>query len=52
MYSGKLVFAQLMEHLPMKIFHRYVQNLQWQLQSEIIQLPRPISMYGFCPANL
>ena len=24
MYTGKLVFAQLMEHLPMKVFHRCV----------------------------
>jgi len=26
MYIGKLVFAQVMEHLPMKVFHRCVQN--------------------------
>lgn len=26
MYTGKLVFAQLMEHLPMKAFHRCVQT--------------------------
>jgi len=26
MYAGKLVFSQLMEHLPMKIFHRCVQT--------------------------
>jgi hypothetical protein len=26
MYSGRLVFAQLVEHIPMKVFHRCVQN--------------------------
>ena len=26
MYSGKLVFAQLMEHIPMKVFHHCVQT--------------------------
>jgi hypothetical protein len=26
MYTGKLVFAQVMEHMPMKVFHRCVQT--------------------------
>ncbi len=26
MYTGKLVFAQVMEHIPMKVFHRCVQT--------------------------
>jgi hypothetical protein len=26
MYTGKLVFAQVMEHIPMKVFRRYVQT--------------------------
>jgi len=26
MYSGKLVFAQVMEHLPMKVFRRCVKH--------------------------
>ena len=28
MYSGRLVFSQMMEHLPMKTFHRCVQRYQ------------------------
>ena len=28
MYSGRLVFSQVMEHLPMKTFHRCVQRYQ------------------------
>ena len=26
MYSGRLVFSQVMDHLPMKTFHRCVQR--------------------------
>ncbi len=26
MFTGKLVFAQVMEHLPLKVFHRCVQT--------------------------
>lgn len=52
MYTGKLVFAQVMEHIPMKVFRRCVQDLQREPQDQILQLPGSIPLHGLCSTDL
>jgi len=45
MHIGKLVFAQLMDHLPMQRFPSLRESLRWKSQDQIIHLSRPIPLY-------
>ncbi len=52
MYSGKFVFAQVMEHIPMKVFHRCVQTYNGDHKVHSLHLPRPVSLHGFCSVDV
>ena len=48
MYSGKLVFSQLMDSMPMHQFRRCVDRYKGNHHVKSLLLFRPISLYGFC----
>jgi hypothetical protein len=44
MYTGKLVFSQIMEHLPLHIFHQRVARYQGNFRGSRIFLARSVSV--------
>ena len=52
MYTGKLVFAQVMEHLPLHTFRRCVTRYRGRTQGQVVLLSRSVSVHGVRAADL
>ena len=52
MYSGQLVFAQLMDHLPWQTFRRIVAALRWRPACARFQLCESVPLHGVRAAHL
>ncbi len=51
MHTGKLVFAQLMEHLPLRTFHQCVARFRSISNTQVLA-SRSVSVHGFCTTDL
>ena len=52
MNLGKFVFAQVMEHLPLHVFHRCVVRYSGRAQGQVVLLSRPVPLHGLRAADL
>ena len=52
MYTGKTLFAQIMDFLPWSTFHRTVQKLQRRPSGSLSSLCRAVSNNGLCSTYL
>jgi hypothetical protein len=52
MHTGKLVFAQLMEHLPLTTFSSLCGALRWRSQGQAVHLFGSIPVDGLCAIDL
>lgn len=51
MFTGKLVFAQTIDHLPLHTLRRCIQRYEGNHHINKIQLPRSASLHGFRPVD-
>src|SRR6202040_3392162 len=52
MYTGKTLFAQLMDFLPWTTFARIVERYGWRPVRQVVALRRTLPGYGVCPTDL
>src|SRR6202030_462772 len=52
MYTGKTLFAQLMDFLPWTTFARIVERYGWRPLRQVVALRRTLPGYGVCPTDL
>ena len=52
MYAGKLVFAQVMEHLPLHTFRRCVSRYARRAQGQVVLVPRSVPVHGLRATDL
>ena len=52
MHAGKLVFAQLMEHLPLRTFHQCVAQIFRSISNSQVLASRSVSVHGFRTTDL
>ena len=52
MHTGRLIFSQVMDYLPMHTFRQCVNRYQGNRKTKKILVPRSVPLYGFCSAHI
>ena len=52
MYTGRIIFSQVLDHLPSHIFRHCIARYQRKSPCQKIHLSRPVPMHGFRSAHL
>lgn len=52
MYTGRLIFSQVIDFMPLLIFSPLCGEIPGRFQNKKILMSRSIPLYGLCPAHL